>query len=238
MGQETILLIEDDADIRAGIHILLEGEGYSIVEAGDAETGLAQLDDEMDLVILDVMLPGMSGFDACAEIRSRSMVPVLFLTAKTLDADREQGLVNGGDDYLSKPFSYAELLTRVRALIRRYRIYQGRSREETPEPDAQPEPLLEIAEYRINLEHNEVWKREQAVELTEMEYKIFRLLAQNPKKIYSVQQLYEAVWEQPFLYDSNGTVMVHIRRLRVKLEDNPKEPEHIRTIWGKGYRFE
>ena len=230
---EKILIVEDDADIREGVRILLEGEGYSVSEAENGRKGLELLKEETDLVILDVMMPGMSGLKTCEEIRKISYVPVLFLTAKSQESDKLIGLMAGGDDYLAKPFSYSELLGRVKALIRRWKIYRGK--EET-EQEQMPE-YIELAGIRINEGFNEVLVNGENVEFSEIEYNILLLLMKYPGKIFSAQNLYESVWNEPYFYNCNSTVMVHIRRLRVKIEEDPKNPKLILTVWGKGYRF-
>lgn len=229
---EKILIVEDDADIREGVRILLEGEGYSVSEAENGRKGLELLEEEPDLVILDVMMPGMSGLKTCEEIRKISYVPVLFLTAKSQESDKLIGLMAGGDDYLAKPFSYSELLGRVKALIRRWKIYRGK--EET-EQEQMPE-YIELAGIRINEGFNEVLVNGENVEFSEIEYNIL-LMMKYPGKIFSAQNLYESVWNEPYFYNCNSTVMVHIRRLRVKIEEDPKNPKLILTVWGKGYRF-
>lgn len=230
---EKILIVEDDADIREGVRILLEGEGYSVSEAENGRKGLELLEEEPDLVILDVMMPGMSGLKTCEEIRKISYVPVLFLTAKSQESDKLIGLMAGGDDYLAKPFSYSELLGRVKALIRRWKIYRGK--EET-EQEQMPE-YIELAGIRINEGFNEVLVNGENVEFSEIEYNILLLMMKYPGKIFSAQNLYESVWNEPYFYNCNSTVMVHIRRLRVKIEKDPKNPKLILTVWGKGYRF-
>ncbi len=229
-----ILLIEDDADIREGVRLLLSAEGYEILEADCGEKGLKQLDESVDLVILDVMMPGISGIKTCEEIRKKSYVPVLFLTAKSSESDKVMGLMAGGDDYIIKPFSYAELLGRVKALLRRYHVYSGKK---SVEEEAE-ETMLQVGDIRINELLNEVWKNNRPIRLTEIEYKILLLLMKHPGKVFSAQQVYENVWKEPYLYASNSTIMVHIRNLRLKVENVPENPEHIKTIWGKGYRFE
>ncbi len=229
-----ILLIEDDADIREGVRLLLSAEGYEILEADCGEKGLKQLDESVDLVILDVMMPGMSGIKTCEEIRKKSYVPVLFLTAKSSESDKVMGLMAGGDDYIIKPFSYAELLGRVKALLRRYHVYSGKKSVE----EEAKETMLQVGDIRINELLNEVWKNNRPIRLTEIEYKILLLLMKHPGKVFSAQQVYENVWKEPYLYASNSTIMVHIRNLRLKVENVPENPEHIKTIWGKGYRFE
>lgn len=228
---EKILIVEDDADIREGVRILLEGEGYSVSEAENGRKGVELLKEEPDLVILDVMMPGMSGLKTCEEIRKISYVPVLFLTAKSQESDKLIGLMAGGDDYLAKPFSYSELLGRVKALIRRWKIYRGK---EEPE---QEQRYIELAGIRLNEEFNEVSVKGTNTELSDIEYNILRLLMKYPGKIFSAQNLYESVWNEPYFYNCNSTVMVHIRRLRVKIEEDPKNPKLILTVWGKGYRF-
>ncbi len=230
MEKETILIIEDDSDIREGVRILLESEKYEIREAENGREGLKLLDEKTDLIILDIMMPGISGIRTCEEIRKISNVPVLFLTAKAQESDKLIGLMAGGDDYLPKPFSYAELLGRVKALLRRYRIYRGKKEEEK---DAH----LEIAGIRLHKSFNEVQVHGKNVDLSDIEYQILRLLMEYPGRIFSAQNLYESVWDEPYFYNCNGTVTVHIRKLRVKIEENPQEPRYIQTVWGKGYRF-
>lgn len=230
---EKILIVEDDADIREGVRILLEGEGYSVIEAENGRAGLSLLEQDPDLVILDVMMPGMSGLKTCEEIRRTSYVPVLFLTARSQESDKLIGLMAGGDDYLAKPFSYSELLGRVKALVRRWKIYRGK---EEPEEE-QPGKFVELAGIRLNEEFNEVQINGENVEFSDIEYKILRLLMKYPNKVFSAQNLYESVWEEPYFYNCNSTVMVHIRRLRVKIEEDPRNPRRILTVWGKGYRF-
>lgn len=228
---ERILMIEDDEDIREGVRILLEGEGYEVLEAKNGREGLQLLAEGPDLVILDIMMPGMSGLKTCEEIRRISYVPVLFLTAKAQESDKLIGFMAGGDDYLLKPFSYSELLGRVKALIRRWKTYRGK------EPDRKKDTYLEQAGIRLNEMFNEVFVRGGSTELSEIEYQILKLMMQHPGKIFSAQNLYESVWDEPYFYNCNGTVMVHIRKLRVKIEEDPKNPQRIQTVWGKGYRF-
>lgn len=232
MDTQTILVVDDDMDIREGIRILLRGENYTILEAGNGQQALECLSESVDLVILDIMMPGMSGLRVCEEIRKTSAVPILFLTAKAQETDKLVGLTAGGDDYLTKPFSYTELIARVKALLRRYCVYRGKAQE------AGEDRFLALRGIRLNLDYNQVWVREKEVELTEIEYQILRLLMRTPQRIFSIQSIYETVWEEPYFYISNGTVMVHIRKLRVKIEENPQEPGYIKTVWGKGYRFE
>ena len=228
MDMGTILLIEDDADIREGVRVLLTSEGYSVMEADCGKKGLQLLNETIDLVILDIMMPGMSGIITCEEIRKVSNVP-----AKAQESDKLLGLLVGGDDYLPKPFSYAELLGRVKALLRRYHIYQGKF---VPSNQSDGE-WMEHKGIRILTTSNVVQVDGRDIELSEIEYQILRLLIQYPNKIFTTQNIYESVWNEPFYYSSNNTIMVHIRKLRLKIEEDPQQPKRICTVWGKGYRI-
>lgn len=234
MSIGNILIVEDDADIREGVRILLESEDYCIREAENGRQGLELLDDTIDLVILDIMMPGISGLRTCEEIRKKSNVPVLFLTAKAQESDKLIGLMAGGDDYLPKPFSYAELLGRVKALVRRYNVYQGKDGTDQEEKDA----WLELRGVRIHRTYNEVFVDGKEKEMSDIEYRILLLMMGHPGRIFSAQNLYESVWEEPYFYSCSSTVMVHIRKLRVKIEADPKNPRYIKTVWGKGYKFD
>lgn len=234
MSKENILLVEDDADIREGVRILLESENYNVKEAANGRDGLALLDEETDLVILDVMMPGISGLRTCEEIRKTSNVPVLFLTAKAQESDKLIGLMAGGDDYLTKPFSYAELLGRVKALLRRYTVYKGRNNTAEDEKDE----YLQTGKLKVHKVYNEVWVNGEKREMSNIEYRILLLMMQHPGRIYSAENLYETIWEEPYFYSCNGTIMVHIRKLRVNIEEDPKNPKYIKTVWGKGYKFD
>lgn len=233
MSNGTILLIEDDEGIRESIRILLESENYIIKEAENGRNGLELLSEDIDLVILDIMMPGISGLRTCEEIRKRSYVPVLFLTAKAQESDKLIGLMVGGDDYLPKPFSYAELLGRVKALVRRYNVYLGRVND-----SAEAEEWISSGEIRIHKSFNSVFIANKEVPMSDIEYHILLLLMQHPKMIFSAQKIYENVWDEPYFYSCNSTVMVHIRKLRVKIENDPKNPIYIKTVWGKGYKFD
>ena len=243
MNVGTILLIEDDADIREGVRVLLTSEGYSVLEADCGKQGLSLLNSNIDLVILDIMMPGISGIITCEEIRKVSNVPVLFLTAKAQESDKLLGLIVGGDDYLAKPFSYAELLGRVKALLRRDSIFPGKSRRyHIYQGKFMPSNLsdgdwLEHKGIRILTTSNAVQVDGQDIELSEIEYQILLLLIQYPNKIFTTQNIYESVWNEPFYYSSNNTIMVHIRKLRLKIEEDPQQPKRICTVWGKGYRI-
>jgi DNA-binding response OmpR family regulator len=222
--KQKILVADDEPEIREVLRAMLESEGYEVTEAVNAEETIKQAAD-VDLVILDVLMPGRSGIDACAQIREVSNVPILFLTAKSGEQDKVEGFAAGGDDYLVKPFSYVELLSRVKALIRRYRIYQR--------PEEKQEHLLFYKDLAINTELQTVQKGGQDLPLTEMEYRILVFLVSNPRKVYSVQEIYEQVWQEAFFPNSGNTVMVHIRNIRRKLETGGES--YIQNIWGRGY---
>lgn len=226
--ERKILLADDDPEIRNVARILLESEGYQVVEADDGAQAVSAVDDTVDLIILDVMMPARDGYSACLEIRKKSTVPILFLTAKTQDSDKTMGFSAGGDDYLAKPFSCAELVSRVKALLRRCYVYCG-------EPDPH---ILQIQDLSIDTTFNEVKKNGGEISLTDLEYRILLLMAKNRTKIFTIQNIYESVWEEPYFYTSNNTVMVHIRNLRKKLETDPQNPRYIKNVWGKGYRIE
>ena len=227
----SILVVDDEAEIRHVLRVLLESEGFSVTEAASGEEALARFTPDTDLVILDVRMPGISGYQVCLRLRERWNVPILFLTAKTQDSDLTMGFSAGGDDYLAKPFSYPELMARVKGLLRRYHVYKGK-------PDEENDPYIERHGLRLNCARNEVWQAGRELNLTEKEYRLLRLMLLHRGKLFSAQNLYESVWEEPYLPASSNTVMVHIRKLREKVEPDPQNPELIKTVWGKGYRIE
>lgn len=234
MADKTRILIADDnAEIREVLRILLESEGFEVVEAADGNEAVEKIEDNIDLIILDVMMPNKNGYRACLEIREKSMVPILFLTAKTEDSDKALGFSSGGDDYLVKPFSYTEIVARVKALLRRCYVYQKTVKEEKAESN-----LLEVGDLLVDIEKNFVSISNKEVELTDIEYNILLLMIKNRKKIFSAQNIYESVWNEPYYYTANNTVMVHIRKLRTKIEKDPQNPKYIKTVWGRGYRIE
>lgn len=227
-----VLVVEDDSDIRDVIKIILEDDGCEVIGASNGIEGLELADDSIDLVILDVAMPGMDGFEVCEKLRKTSNVPVLFLTARSKEHDRLNGLVSGGDDYMTKPFSASELQMRVQALVRRYHLYKGK------EEGSDTLKYMERHGVRISRMTNDVTLNGTTVKLSDIEYGILNLLMSKPGKVFSAEEIYSAVWDEPYYYSSNSTVMVHIRKLRVKLEEDPKDPARIKTVWGKGYRFD
>jgi DNA-binding response OmpR family regulator len=176
-------------------------------------------------------MPKKTGFKACIEIREKTSAPILFLTAKSQDSDKYMAFSAGSDDYLSKPFSYTELVSRVKALLRRYYVYKGKEADDSNDS-------ISINGLKINLTSNEISIDGREIALTEIEYSILLLMSKNRKKIFSAQNLYESIWNEPYFYSCNNTVMVHIRNLRSKLESDPQNPKYIKTVWGKGYRIE
>lgn len=238
-----ILIVDDNPEIREIIQVLLEGEGFEIEEASDGKTALdlaRRID--FDLIILDIMMPGKNGYQTCIEIRKNSNAPILFLSARTKDSDKTLGFSSGGDDYLAKPFSYNELISRSKALIRRYQIYKGKNDAQTAQTgkgavaDTDAPEIISYHHLEINEEKEQVFSEGKLLTLTATEYAMLLLLIKNRRQIFSVQRLYEAVWDEPYYYGANNTVMVHIRNLRRKIEKDAKNPVLIKTIWGRGYR--
>ena len=229
-----LMVVEDDPDICSAIKILLESQGYSVNIAGNAKEAMEIFSSEYELLILDIMLPGMSGIELCQKIRRFSYVPVLFLTAKSADTDKMEGLSAGGDDYLVKPFSFVELIARVKALIRRNQLYNSKP---SLEEESHEKWVIE-GKLFINTKENEVLVENEEIPLTDLEYKILLLLVTNKTKIFSGKNIYESVWQEEYIHSSGNTVMVHIKNLRGKLDKNPYTAGSIKTIWGKGYRFE
>ena len=231
MEDKKILFADDDPEIREALSLLLRGEGYETVEASCGREALELMDSSIDLVILDVMMPEMNGYAVCSEIRKRYTVPVMFLTAKSQDSDKTLGFSAGGDDYLVKPFSYNELMNRVKAILRRYYVYGAKSAEASTVINCCGNIEIDTSRCSVSVGGDEII-------LTDMEYRILLLLASHPKRIFSTQSIYESIWNEPYTYSSNNTVMVHIRNIRRKLGDDPQNSHTIRTVWGKGYRVE
>lgn len=209
----------------------MENDGFTVVEATNGTEAIQLADDSFDLIILDVMMPNRDGISVCVELRRTLTVPILFLSAKSQDSDKTLGLGAGGDGYLSKPFSYAELIAQVKAMIRRYHVYRGKEEIEKREE-------IVTGDLVINPLANEVWKAGEEIQLTDLEYKILLLLAKNRGRLFTVQNIYETVWDEPYFYSSNNNVMVDIRNLRRKIEEDPTKPKRLVNVWGKGYRFE
>lgn len=227
----SILVIDDNIEICEIIHILLQNEGFLVRSVQDVHKGLADLITPVDLIILDVMMPQQSGFDICRAIRKLTTAPILFLTAKDRDEDKEMGFSCGGDDYLVKPFSSSELVSRAKALVRRYLVYQGKS-------NTNSSYKIQVGDLSVDLNEKTVFLSDQEISLTDIEYRILKLLLHNRSRILSAKEIYEYIWNEAFLPISNNTVMVHIKNLRKKIEKNEQHPKYIRTIWGKGYQID
>ncbi|BCN29065.1 response regulator transcription factor [Anaeromicropila herbilytica] len=225
-----ILLVEDDVEISNMLKDYLITEGYEIVAAYDGKEALdAFLKEHFDLVLLDIMIPKINGMELMKKIRLQSIVPIIIMSAKDTDSDKSLGLGLGADDYITKPFSVTEVLARIKANIRRTTQY-------IPVPMKEEEKILSVGNVTINHETYVVTKNEKKVELTSKEYAILRLFMENPKKVFTKAQLYSRIWKEDYLGDENA-VNVHISRLRNKIEDNPREPEYILTVWGIGYKL-
>lgn len=179
------------------------------------------------------MMPGISGIKTCEEIRKISFVPILFLTAKSDESDKLLGFMAGGDDYITKPFSYAELLARIKALLRRQQKYANGS----PLASSSKDFWIKASGIRLNTCRNEVYVNDTKITLTKTEYDLLHIMMKYPQKIFSIQNLYESIWNEPYFNNSANTVMVHIRKLRKKIEHDPQKPVYIKTVWGKGYQF-
>jgi DNA-binding response OmpR family regulator len=223
-----ILLVDDELSVQKLLAYPLRKEGYDVIPALDGREALERLrDNNFDLVVLDVMLPRMDGFDVCRAIRSRSTVPIIMLTAKTEETDKVLGLELGADDYITKPFSVREFRSRVKAVLRRAALAQ---------PEAQFEEPIEAGELSIDFEKRSVVVRGESVRLTYVEFEILAALARAPGRVFSRTMLLERVWGDA-AYRDPRTIDVHIRHLREKLEEESKTPELILTVRGVGYRF-
>lgn len=225
-----ILVVDDEADIRKIVRLLLEKKGYSVCEASNGQQAVEAAEKEMvDLIVMDIMMPNMSGVEAVTEIRKKSTVPVLFLTAKSLDRDKEAAYTSGGDDYLVKPFSSQELILRVESLLRRYIIYRGK-------PEDKDIIILPFG-IEVNMTDKTVKKNGALLSLRDKEQEIFFYLLSRSGDTVDNNELYEDVWGEKAMASSANNVMVNILNLRKKLEDDPSNPKLIKTIWGKGYQL-
>lgn len=224
-----ILIVDDDEAIRKLISVYLDNEGMKTEQAEDAIEALALLEkNDFDLIILDIMMPKLDGIQACLKIREERSMPIIMLSAKSEDMDKIQGLASGADDYLSKPFNPLELIARVKSQLRRYKKYNTHS--------SLDQSVIEIGDLTINTDTRQVWIQRKEVRLTPKEFDILELLARNKGIVLSVEKIYEAVWKEDF-FKSDNTVMVHITKIRDKIEEDPKHPIYIKTIWGVGYKI-
>ncbi|MGG7057781.1 response regulator transcription factor [Clostridium nigeriense] len=236
MSKERILIVDDEKEIRDLIDIYLKGEGYDTLKAENGEEALNILEKQnVDLIILDIMMPKVNGIEACLRIREEREMPIIMLSAKSEDMDKILGLNTGADDYLTKPFNPLELVARVKSQLRRYkRFNKALAQVDTQEKE---DNILEIEELSINLETHEVFKEGDEIKLTPTEFDILVLLGGNRGKVFSIENIYNSVWKQDFM-QSDNTVMVHIRKVREKIEDDPRKPKYIKTVWGVGYKID
>ena len=227
-ARSHILIVDDDPDIRRVLQLLLQSQ-YELSVAADGAEALEKLrlTPDVDLIILDVMMPGMDGYQTCDALREFCNAPVLFLTAKSAERDRLNAYRSGGDDFLSKPFSQEELLAKIGSLLRRYKEYRGK-----------PDTALAIENLEVDFSGRSVVSNGRPVQLTDTEFAILEHLLRNRGSTVTAPELYEAVWKEKFLPGSGNTVMVHVLNLRRKIEENPSAPRIVRTVWGKGYQID
>ncbi|MDE6971682.1 MAG: response regulator transcription factor [Lachnospiraceae bacterium] len=228
-----ILIVEDDKEIREGIEIYLRNQGYVVYQAADGVEGLKQIEEqEIHLAIVDVMMPRMDGIAMMMAVRERGYeFPVIMLSAKSEEVDKIMGLNMGADDYVTKPFTTMELLARVNSHLRRY----GRFLEMVG-GKKQNEKVYTIGGLELNEETIEVFVDGSPVKLTPLEFKILLLLMKNPGRVFSAEEIYERVWNEQAI--NTDTIMVHIRKIREKIEVNPREPKYLKVVWGIGYKIE
>lgn len=229
MDKYRILLVEDDTEISDMLRSYLATENYEVDCAFDGQEACDRFDkDSFDLVLLDLMIPKVSGMSVMKHIRRKSFVPIIILSAKDTESDKTLGLGLGADDYITKPFSVVEVLARIKAALRRTMHYDSAVPESAATLQA-GDLIMHLTDYRVE-------KRGEAIELTVKEFETLKLLMQNPKKVYTKAQIYALVWNDVYLGDENA-VNVHISRLRNKIEDDSRNPRYVTTVWGIGYKF-
>ena len=218
----VILIVDDDEDIRTMLKIYLQNEGFSVILCQNAEEALEKIDTyKVELILLDIMMPGINGLEACVTIRQKAKMPIIFMSAKAEDMDKIHGLLLGADDYITKPFNPLELVTRVKVQLRRYKQYN-----ETDNRDQ-----LSYKDLILDKKMRQVWKKGKEIRLTPKEFQILEVLLEHKGMTLTVGQIYEHVWKEEFLCNEN-TVFMHISNLREKIEDDPQENQYIKTVWG------
>ena len=229
MEQRKVLIVDDEPDIREILELLLNSNGYEVFSAADGKNAMEILKENpsIDLMVLDVMMPYEDGITVIKKIREFSKIPVLFLTAKTQESDKEEAYANGGDDFLGKPFSQNELLMKVNSLIRRYRDYLGKDIENGKAD------IITIDE-----KSKKAYKSGALLNLTDTEFDMLCFFLKNKGKPVDTKTLYEVVWDEKYVASAQNTIMVHILNLRKKIEDDHTNPVLLKTIWGKGYQFD
>ena len=229
METNHILIVEDDKEIREGVQIYLQSQGYKVFQAADGVEGLEIIDkEEIHLAIVDIMMPRMDGIRMTMKLREKHDFPVIMLSAKSEEVDKITGLNIGADDYVTKPFTPMELMARVNSQLRRYRKFL--------EKLAPQENVHVIGGLEINEDTVEVTMDGNPVKLTPIEYKILLLLAKNPGRVFSSEEIYERVWQERAI--NTDTIMVHVRNIREKIEIDPKNPKYLKVVWGVGYKVE
>jgi len=228
----TVLVTDDDKDIRDGIEIYLKNEGYNVLKAADGAEALQLLEEnEVHLLILDIMMPKMDGITATFKIRTERNIPIIMLSAKAEETDKIHGLSVGADDYITKPFHPLELLARVKSQLRRYvqlGTYKGSGKQQSK---------VEVNGLSLDSEAKEVRLDGELVKLTPIEYKITELLLKNAGRVFSINEIYELVWNEA-AYNAENVVAVHIRKIREKIETDSKNPRYLKVVWGIGYKIE
>lgn len=226
--KKHILVVDDEKEITDLIEIYLSAENFEVSKRYDAST-IEQDIEGIDLVILDIMMPQINGLTACQMIRRKANIPIIMLSAKSADADKIIGLNIGADDYMIKPFNPLELVARVKSQLRRYTTLNPSGVEN--------EDLIQIRDLSINQKKHVVTLQGQPISLTPTEFDILVLLCSHPNIVFSMEEIFEQVWKEKY-FDSNNTVMVHIRKIREKIEVNPRNPQYIKTVWGVGYKVD
>lgn len=230
MQGASILVVDDDKEIADLVEIHLVSDGYKVFKANSAKEGMKIFEsNEIQLMILDIMMPEIDGLTMCEMVRKTSNIPIIMLSAKSTDLDKIVGLSTGADDYMIKPFNPLELMARVKSQLRRYTTFNGTKEKE--------KEIIVVNNLIIDVENHIVKAYDEEVKLTPIEFKILSLLAGNPGKVFSTDEIFEQVWNEK-MYEANNTVMVHIRRLREKIEVNPREAQIIKTVWGVGYKID
>ncbi|WP_252224908.1 MULTISPECIES: response regulator transcription factor [unclassified Clostridium] len=228
----NVLIIDDEVEIVELIEVYLVNEGYKVFKAYNGSDGINIINEKkIHLVVLDVMMPGIDGFQVCMKIRKDYNIPIIMLSAKSQDVDKIQGLSTGADDYMIKPFNPMELIARVKSQIRRY-VFLNEKSNKSNDID-----IIEFKDITINKKNHKVLFLGKELKLTPIEYEILLLLANNLGTVFSAEDIFKEVWKEKY-FEANNTVMVHIWRLREKIEENPKEPKIIETVWGVGYKIE
>ena len=231
MPDINILVVDDEKEIADLIEIYLVSDGYKVFKAENAEAGLSILDkQDIHLVLLDIMMPGMNGLEMCRKIRETNNIPIIMLSAKSTDLDKILGLGTGADDYVTKPFNPLELTARVKSQLRRYTQLGSAA-------PAASEHIYTTGGLTVNDDKKEVLVDGEAVRMTPIEYNILLLLMKNPGHVFSTTQIYESIWNEEAI-GADNTVAVHIRHIREKIEINPKEPRYLKVVWGIGYKIE